>query len=325
MKNPAAVLTDFGPPSQISVVDGPVPTLDPGQLLVRMLQAPINPADLNVIEGKYGQLPKLPAVVGNEGVGRVEGLGAEVEGWKEGDLLIPMCRGTWCRYLCVEARMAIPLPPEIPLSQAAMLTVNPATALLLLEHLAPLRPGEWVMQNAANSGVGRCVIQIARLLGLRTINLVRRPELLAELTALGADGVLLEEEDVKLRVRELCGKERPRLGLNAVGGSSALSVANSLADGGQLVTFGGMSKQPLKVPIGQLIFRDLRYVGFWLTRWLARASPNEARELYTKLAQWVVDGKLLQPVDQIFPLAELSSALAAAATDKRPGKILLEL
>lgn len=325
MNNPSALLAAFGNPPEISVQDLPIPSPGPNELLVRMLHAPINPADLNVLEGKYGQLPQLPAVVGNEGVGRVEALGSGVAGWKVGDLLLPMCRGTWCRFLTVAADRAVPLPAEIDPGQAAMLSVNPATAMLLLEQFVSLREGDWVLQNAANSGVGRSVIQIARQLGLRTINLVRRAELITELESLGADCVLLEEDDLKSRVKELCGRDRPRLGLNAVGGASALQVANALADGGFLVTFGGMSKQPLKVPIGQLIFRDLHYVGFWLTRWLALASAAEIRELYSKLAGWVLEGALLQPVEKTFALADLATALSAASGERRTGKILLDL
>lgn len=323
--NLSALLEAFGQPPTLAVKELPRPEPADGQLLVRMLHAPINPADINVLEGKYGQLPQLPAVVGNEGVGRVEAVGEGVTDWKVGDLLLPMCRGTWCRYLVVDAAQAVPLPAGIDPEQAAMLTVNPATALLLLEILSPRAEGDWVVQNASNSGVGRSVIQIARLLGLRTINVVRRPELVPELQALGGDLVVLEEDDLRQTVKETCGKNRPRLGLNAVGGPSALNLANVLADGGRLVTFGGMGKQPLKVPIGQLIFRDLAYVGFWLTRWQAKASREEIRETYGRLAGWVVEGKLTQPVDRKFALADLPAALEAAASDRRPGKILLDL
>lgn len=325
MTNPSALLANFGTPAQIAVHDLPIPQPSTGQLLVRLHHAPINPADLNILEGKYGQLPSLPAIVGNEGAGIVEAVGEEVSGWQPGDRLLPLCRGTWSRYLLAEANRAVKLPPELPLDQASMLMVNPATALLLLKLLPSPQSGEWILQNASNSGVGRAVIQLAPLLGLRTLNIVRRPELIEELRALGGDVVLLEEDDLKETVKSVCGKQRPRLALNAVGGPSALNLANALANGGTLVTFGGMSKQPLKIPIGQLIFRDLSYTGFWLTRWLADSPTSTIHSLYGQLANWMLEKKLHQPIDRHFPLAELAEALDAAVSSHRPGKILLDL
>ena len=322
---PAAILTFFSTPAAISIEQKPLPLLAPGQILLAMCAAPVNPADLNILEGKYGELPELPATVGNEGVGRVVALGDGVDGWEIGDLALPMQRGTWASYLAVDASSAIVLPKEMDTQQAAMLSVNPATALRLLRSIVPLEAGEWVLQNAANSGVGQSVIQIAKLLGIRTISIVRRQELIAPLQALGADIVLTEDDDLKAAVKEACGRSRPRLALNSVGGASALNLANGLANGGTLVTFGAMSKQPVKVPNGLLIFRDLRFTGFWLTRWLKTASIQEKTALYAELAAWVSAGSLSQPIDRVFPLSEISSAIAAAAGEKRTGKILLDL
>jgi len=323
--NLAAVLKDFANPPLLSIEAMPVPEPGPGELLLEMKLAPINPADINILEGKYGELPKLPTVVGNEGVGRVAGIGSGVKGFSEGDLVLPMKRGTWCQWMTVSAASAIPLPAHTGEAQAAMLSVNPATALLLLESMVCLSPGDLVIQNASNSGVGRSVIQIAALLGLRTINVVRRPELFAELQEAGADLVLLEEDDLRPALAGHFDGFRPLLGLNAVGGSSALQLANTLADGGTLVTYGAMGRQPLKVPNGLLIFRDLCFRGFWLTRWLKKAGMAEQRALYQRLADWMTAEKLTQPVAEVFSLSEIPKALEQAASDRRSGKILLDL
>jgi trans-2-enoyl-CoA reductase len=322
---PALVLTEFANPPALHVEEQAPTPPGPGELLLAMSHAPINPADLNILEGKYGELPELPAAVGNEGVGEVVEVGPGVQDFAPGDLVLPMQRGTWKGWMTVPAEKAILLPPGLDPEQASMLTVNPPTAWQLLHSIVPLEPGNWVVQNAANSGVGRAVIQIAAALGWRTISIVRRPELVDELRALGGDAVLLEEDDLRVRVKELCGAAKPRLALNAVGGASALNLANALAPGGTLVTFGAMGRQPLKIPNGLLIFRDLRFTGFWLTRWMKAASTAQKQEMFAKLSAMVLRGELRQPVAAKFSLHDWEKALAAAGAERREGKVLFAL
>jgi trans-2-enoyl-CoA reductase len=290
-----------------------------------MLAAPINPADLNVIEGKYGELPALPAVIGNEGVGRVAALGPRVQGFREGDLVLPMRRGTWAQFMLASAAESVRLPRELDVFQAAMLSVNPASAWGLLEGFVNLQQGEWVAQNAANSAVGRCAIQIARHRGWKTLNVVRRPEVVEDLSALGADAVFLESQDLREASEEVCGIARPRLALNAVGGASALNLAGALADLGTIVTYGAMGRQPLKIPNGFLIFRNLEFKGFWVSRWLKRLSPVQSEEMWSSLASLSLKGTLRIPVHRVYPLTELPAALEEAGRERRDGKVLLDL
>jgi trans-2-enoyl-CoA reductase len=297
----------------------------PGEVVLRMLAAPINPADLNVIEGTYGELPPLPATIGNEGAGEILALGPGVENLRIGQIALPLAFGTWTSELILPAKNAIPLPDDIDIHQASMLTVNPATAWRLLHDFASLQPGDWIAQNAANSGVGRAVIQLARHLGFRTLNVVRRPELLEELRALGGDVVVTEEVDLRREARALCGSTLPKLGLNSVGGSSALNIANALAAGSPHVTIGAMARQPLKIPNGLLIFQNLAFRGFWLRRWKEHAPAAEIQSTYATLADLLHLGILHTPLQQILPLSEAPAALTAAMQDKRTGKILLDL
>ncbi|MFZ4599591.1 MAG: MDR family NADPH-dependent oxidoreductase [Terrimicrobiaceae bacterium] len=322
----AARLHQFGNPSDsISVTEAPQRPPAANEVVLEMLAAPINPADINVIEGKYGDLPPLPATIGNEGVGKIVRLGSDVTRMSVGQTVLPMAFGTWANEMTIPAASAVPLPNGIDIHQAAMLTVNPATAWRMLHDFADLAPGDWIVQNAANSGVGRSVIQLARALGLRTVNVVRRPELIEELLASGADHVVTEECDLRTEISSLCGGTRPKLGLNAVGGSSALNVANALARGGCVVTFGAMSKQALKIPNGLLIFSDIRFHGFWLKRWRENATRTDVQETYGTLARYQAKGVLNTPVDGVFPLTDLGNALTAAAKDKRAGKTLIDL
>lgn len=291
-------------------------------LRVRMLAAPVNPADLNFIEGVYGVKPELPATPGTEGCGEI--IESRAEGWETGTRVILLGRpGSWSSLLDARSSDLLQVPAELDPVQAAMLKINPLTAWMLLHGDTPPPPGSWVAQNAANSGVGRCVIQLARHLGLRTINLVRRAELIAELTDLGADIVLTDADRAVDRALEATAGERPSLAANAVGGDSALRLMNLLADGGQLVTYGAMGRRPLKVPNSFLIFRDLQLRGLWVTRWLQGATRRELEERYANLAQLVIRGSLVQPVDSGFSLSRIHAAVTRAAESGRDGKVIL--
>jgi trans-2-enoyl-CoA reductase len=296
------------------------------EVLVEVKFAPINPADLNTIEGKYPVRPPLPAVPGVEGVGVVVEAGPEVKRLKVGSVVIlPHGVGTWREAAVLPEADLIEIDADVPLEQAAMLKINPPTAWRMLHDFVTLKPGDWVIQNAANSGVGRATIQIAKSLGIKTVNLVRRPELVEELRAEGADVVLVEGDEIKAQVAEATGGAKIRLAFNSVGGESALNVANTLANGGVTVTFGAMSKQPLRIPNGLLIFKDLSWRGFWLTRWYKQASIEERDAMFAKLVPMARSGALKTKVERTYPLSEAKPAIARALEGKREGKILFKM
>ena len=312
----------FGPPSSVLGID-PVPAPAPAaeEVRLRVLASPLNPADLNFIEGSYGVRPDLPATPGLEGCGEV--VESRHEGYSPGDRVIVLGRGSmWAEECTLHGDLLFKLPPGIDPLQAAMLKVNPATAFRMLHGFVSVPPGGWVVQNAANSGVGRCVIQLCRALGWRTMNFVRRAELAEELLALGADAVVVDDGDGLEQARRMMGGEEAWLALNAVGGDSALRLMNLMAEGGSHVTYGAMGRKPLKVPNGLLIFRDLSVHGFWLTRWLENARLPEVHRTYALLAGMVAEGKLTVPVDSVHALEDFAAALARLEAPDRRGKVL---
>ncbi len=322
----AAVYEEFGKPREVvAVQQTEAPRPGPGEVRVKMQMAPINPADINKIEGKYGVRPELPAVGGIEGAGVVDAAG-DGAGLAEGtQVLLPPDLGTWRSEVTLPAEDVMPLPLNLPPEEAAMLGVNPSTAYLMLKEFVNLEEGDWVIQNAGNSNVGLCVSQIAKSLGVKTISLARREEVFELMKAHGADEVLLDEEGADKKVKELVGKNRPKLALNAVGGESALRIANTLATGGQHVTYGAMGRTPFRAPAGLLIFKDIHFHGFWVTRWKNSATREQALEMIGELARMMDRGELGGPIDTVYPLDDVREALIHAQKGERDGKILLRL
>ena len=314
---------ESGKPAEVlRLEDLPAAVLLEGEVRLRILAAPVNPADLNLIEGTYGVKPELPAVPGIEGCGEV--VESRSPDFQPGDRAILLRRaGTWADEVCLPAEHLFKLPPGIDPLQAAMLKVNPATAWRLLTGFGTPPPGSWIVQNAANSGVGRGVIVLARTLGIRTMNLVRRAELRDELLALGADEVLTDDDSAVESAKTLLGRDRPTLAFNGVGGESALRLMNLLGPGGIHVTYGAMSRRPLTVPNGQLIFKDLQIRGLWVTRWIESAPREELDAVYGKLAGLMLSGELSVPVAATYPLQDFKAALEQVAGSSRNGKILL--
>ena len=205
-----------------------------------------------------------------------------------------------------------------------MLKINPMTAWRLLHDYVELERGDWLIQNAANSAAGRAVIQIAHKLGYKTVNIVRRAELIEELRAEGGDVVLVDGENFVDEVADATGGAPIRLGLNAVGGESALRLANSLAPGSTMVTYGAMSLQPLRIPNGLLIFKDLRFRGIWINKWYDSATPDQRMEAFQELFEMAKRGLLKTKVEKTYPLSEVKAAVAHAARGQRSGKIIFK-
>lgn len=308
----------------IAVAERPTPQATGGDVLVEVLAAPINPSDVLTLTGDYGQLPPLPAVGGNEGVGRVAALGPDARGLRPGQtVLLPVGCGTWATHVVVPAQALMALPDDADPVQLAMITVNPPTAQLLLSEFVDLQPGEWVLQNAANSAVGGYLVQIARSRGLRTLNVVRREAARATVEALGGDAVLVDGDDLAARVAAITGGARVRLGIDAVGGLATERLAQSVAPGGQLVNYGAIGGEACAISPGSLIFRGITLHGFWLARWFRQADASTRAALFGDLATAIASGALHARVQATYALDDIQDAVAAAASSGRDGKIVV--
>jgi NADPH:quinone reductase-like Zn-dependent oxidoreductase len=256
-------------------------------------------------------------------VGRIAAAGSDVMQRKRGDLVINMQRENWVQRRRVKAADAIPIPPGLDLAQAAMLRINPPTALLLLEDHVALKPGDWVIQDVANSAVGRHVIVLAKERGIRTVNVVRRDDVTAALRDLGADVVLKDGPDLAERVRAATGGAPIRLGIDAVSGDACKRIGDCVAEGGVVVSYGSMSGQDPVMSRPALGFRGVSLVGFMLGRGLAKRRPEQVRALYAELGAKLRDGVLKAPIEATYPIEEIKAALSHAQRGGRDGKVLV--
>ncbi|KAF5367034.1 hypothetical protein D9758_004019 [Tetrapyrgos nigripes] len=364
--NRALVYSRNGSPSEVlSAITYPdLPPPPPNTVNIRFILSAINPADINTIEGVYPSKPTLTSninstgpgsdeqpvfVAGNEGLAQIDQIGDGVEGFKQNDWVVmdKSQVGTWstCRNVSAKDVIRLPLKDSDGLTapHGATMTVNPTTAFNMLREFVDLKEGDWVVQNGANSAVGKLVIQIAKLRGLNTLNLVRARDNFAEfaksLEDLGATKVLtyddLKDKAVRGKIQEWTSGKPLLLALNCIGGDATTSMVKLLSNGAHLVSYGAMSKQPISLPTSLFIFKDLMTHGFWQTRWSKTHSREEKEELIGKLAGWMSRGQLQAPEHEIITLGknetdeEVSQRVRGIFSDMAEGKykkkVLLKL
>ncbi|MFJ3775471.1 zinc-dependent alcohol dehydrogenase family protein [Streptomyces sp. NPDC090075] len=338
----ALVAGEVGEPNDVLRLESrPVPAPEAGQALIRVRATPIHASDLHVLRGRYGFAPEFPTVGGHmECVGRIEALGPDTGGLRIGERVVavavpavpgPRVSGTWQEYLVADAHRLLPVPDRLSDSSACQLAVNPLTALLLVARELDVQPGEWLLQTAAGSTVGRLVIQLARHLGVPTINVVRRRTAVEEIKALGGDEVVCtEDEDLVRRVSEIAGLAGVRKAVDCVAGETGAQVSRALAPGGEVVVYGALSTHrqtdpaALTVPLSarSLIYETKVVRGFWLNRWFGTAAPADALNALAEVRTLVADGVLTIPEGRPFPLDRFAEAVAFAEAPAHGAKPL---
>lgn len=313
------------PQDVIELIEEPDPVPGRGEVRVRNRVMTINPADLLSIEGRYGAEPiSLPATPGVGAWGVVDAVGDGVKRLQVGDAVLPVGGGLWSDTVVLHERMAPKAPAGADPEQAAMMRANPGSAYLMLTALTDLAPGQWVVQNAANSNVGRMVIRFAHEMGLKSVNVVRRADVVEVLKADGADAVVVDDgsTDLAAAIADAAGAA-PKLALDAIGGAATMALASVVADHGLVAVYGLLSGEDSRISARDLVFRDVTLRGFWLAEWYATATPEEMRELHGFLVKKLADGTIHAEVEARYPLSCIKDAVAHAGRDGRNGKIIL--
>jgi len=321
----SAQLSAIGPAEKtVRCIDVPDPGAPgAGEVLVDVVACSINPADIRIIEGNYATKPTPPCALGIEGAGTVAAVGAGVTNLKVGDKVMSLGRTNWTQRIRDKAETFVRLPKEVDLAQAAMMKVNVATAHLMLTQYVELKRGDWVIQNAANSGVGVDLIRLAHADGIRTVNVVRRASLVDALKKIGADVVVVDGPDVAQRVAKETGGAAIKLGIDAVAGAATGRLAQCVAEGGTVVNYGLMSGEPCQIDAFQFLFRDIHLVGFWLAKLMRGMKFDEIQAMYGKLGARLLDGTIHVSVEASYPLEKIADAMAHAKREARGGKVQL--
>lgn len=257
----------------------PLPALKPGQVLVEVIQSPVNPSDLFFVQGGYGQPRVQGQAAGFEGVGRV----IAAEGARAGALVgrrvafLGTGTGAWARHAVSDSALCIPLQDAVSDRDGAALIVNPLTAVALVERVKQAGSGAFVL-NAAGSQLGRLMLGLARDQGLAALAVIRRPGAEAALRDLGATEVLVSSApDFPAQARAAIRAHKPRVLLDAVGDQATADLFFAMPSGARWVSYGKMSDEaPALTAMGQFIFMDKQIEGFWLSRWLPAAPPDRA-------------------------------------------------
>ncbi len=319
-------LTAFGNPAevvQLQIRAVPAPGAD--EVVVALEAAPLNQSDFLLVRGTYGVRPALPAAIGSEGVGRVVQVGAQVEAalLHQRVLILPTYeQGTWATHAVVPVRNVVPVRADADPQQLAMLGINPPTAYLMLSRFTSLMPGDWVAQTGANSAVGQYVIALAKLAGLKTLNVVRREEAAAQVRQLGGDAVVLLGDDLEAQITQALDGQQLSLVLDTLGGTIVGILAKFLKNKGVIVGYSSeFGHAPIIAP-QDLFFRQLSYHGFWLIDWVRSGSAEDKKQVYQKLSDLVAERVLHAAVAATYPLADFATAFTHAQQTKRNGKVL---
>jgi NADPH:quinone reductase-like Zn-dependent oxidoreductase len=270
-------------------------------------------------------------VPGYEGAGVVEDANG-VEGWAPGTRVHIFCdpstgQGSWQQLLCARPEALSRVPEGMPDDVAAQCRGNPATALGILEELAP-PAGTWLLHTAAASTLGRMLTALARARGVRTIAVIRsragREHQVKALQDLGADAVLFADaDDIAARVRELTGGALAWGAADAVGGELTARVMAGGRDGGDVLLYGALAGRTYTGGGADTLGRYVTVKGFMLMTWLQALPEARKALLMQQLDAALTDGTVAPAVAARMPLAEARKGVAASLAPGHAGKVLL--
>jgi NADPH:quinone reductase-like Zn-dependent oxidoreductase len=325
----ALIQTNYGDPARVLELRDDIPDPEPaaGQVVIDLEAAVVQAADARTVLGAEGFRKKLPRTPGYEGVGRISALGSGVTGLEVGTrVFAPLGAGTFRERVAVDAQ-GLMTAPEGDAVQVALLSLGPTSALLMIQDFVQLEPDDWVLQNAANSAVGRILIQLAKDLKIRLVNAVKSSAVIGELKEIGAGAVLLDSDDLRDRVLAVTQGAPIKLALDAVGGSATARLARCLANEAVIVSYGALSGEPCQIPSDALASRGIRLCGMNPSRQLARKTPEERRALYDRIGELLAAKRMQARIAGTYELDQSIEAIrrAMVSGDKRFGKVAIHI
>jgi len=331
MSNRAVVQTFDG--NGLEIVVRPKPLASPGNVVIRLTVRAVNPIDSLIIRENWlrnlADEHHYHPVIGSEGFGHITEVGEGVTKFKVNQRVVPILywkyylgkgEGAWQDYVEVAEEDVVHIPDSVSDDAAAQYLINPWTAYGLLSEIG-VKEGEYLLQTAAASVIGRQVIQICKHLKIKTINVVRRDNVIPELKAIGADVVINSStEDMVSRVKELTGGKGAFAAIDAVGGILTKSVGNSLRNGGRLFVYGTLGGPDVVLSSADLI-RDIDVKFFRLTKFVENKRNRE--RVMTDIMAFMDAGVLVPYAGKKYELTDFNAAIEESQKEARGGKVLL--
>ncbi len=314
----AACYKEYGDPYQVlELCEVPKVELGPQDVCIKMLACLIHPSDLEQIQGTYGCLFSLPhpKVAGKAGIGEICEIGSEVTNIKVGmRVQMPSDLGTWRTHAVTNYRNLIPIPKNLPIEWAAQSLLDPLIAWRLLMDFVPLKAGDWIIQDAADSTIGHCINQLCDLLGYKLINVVHNDHQAKQLKSLGISHVITDDDLTHLKC--ISNGALPKLALSSTGGEFFTFLADSLDTNGTLVCFAGDFHLPISFPSRALLLNNIQIRGFRLEVWEQLHSPAEKYDCMKRIWELLQSRQLTLSVDASFHLQDLKNGIQLAQQKK---------
>jgi NADPH:quinone reductase-like Zn-dependent oxidoreductase len=331
----ALIYRETGEPKNVlNLEEVPPPPLTQGEALIRMLLSPVNASDLHMVRGRYGYQPALPASPGIEGVGIVEAVAPGARNLRAGTRVVFVNTwSTWREQIVCPVDKLVPVPDGLDSSIAATSYINPLTAWALTRSSHDLKEGDWLLQTAAASSVGKFVLQLAQQYRFKTINVIRRREQEPIIRNLGGDEVIsTDDQDLRARLQELTAGKGVERAIDCVAGELGAEIARNLAPAGTMLVYGALSSHrqtdpskfmmPLFAP--RLIYSTATVRGWWLPRWVPSQPLAEVREATSNLLKMLSNGTLTPPATVQYSLRDFQEAIRLADGEAGQQKVLLD-
>lgn len=316
------------PEQPLMLSEEPIPFPKAGEVLVKIDSSPINPSDLSFLQGTYSTEKELPAIPGFEASGKVVACGDDfmsrrLLGKNVACFALADGNGTWAQFMRTRSRFVIPLHADLNVEQGAMLLVNPLSVVAMIDIAK--RGGHKAIANTAAAGaLGQLLNRMCTQSNLPIVNIVRRKDQTESLQSQGAQHVLhITDEQFDTRLKEKCKELGVTLAFDAVAGDTTQRLIRALPAGGEVMIYGGLSKEAALVNPGELIFRNKKVSGFWLTPWLSTQSPLNRMRHFRQVQKFLVRDHVIR-IHQRVPLDGVNHALAQYQNQMTAGKFLVQ-
>ena len=314
-------LNDYNVKAQLCSIPTPEPEV--GQVRVKIEACGLNFADLLMMKGQYQEKPALPFIPGMELAGTVDALGPNVTSPSIGTRVAVFSgQGGLAEYGCFDARRCVPLPNDMPFSDAAAFQIAYGTSHMALDHKAGLRAGETLLVLGAAGGVGLTAVQIGKQMGARVIACARGPDKLAVAKRAGADHVVdSDTQDIREAVKALGGAD---VVYDPIGGEQFTAALRACNPEARILVIGFASGTVPPIPANLLLVKNISVVGLYWGGYL-KFSPETLTRSMARLFEWYTDGTFKPHISNSFPLDQVDDAFEMLRQRKSTGKVVVTL